>query len=74
MESAAFASRHGALVSKAEEALRRLTPPADARPARLHAAMRHSLDAGGKRLRVPHRGMQPGRAGVRRRRDRKSVV
>lgn len=51
MESAAFASRHGALVSMAEEALHRLTPPADARPARLHAAMRHSLDAGGKRLR-----------------------
>ena len=34
-----------------EEALDRLVPPADARPATLHAAMRHSLFAGGKRLR-----------------------
>lgn len=34
-----------------EAALDRLVPPADARPAPLHAAMRHSLFAGGKRLR-----------------------
>ena len=34
-----------------EDALDRLVPPADTRPARLHAAMRHSLFAGGKRLR-----------------------
>jgi geranylgeranyl diphosphate synthase, type II len=34
-----------------ESALDRLVPPADARPAPLHAAMRHSLFAGGKRLR-----------------------
>ena len=32
-------------------ALERLLPPADERPARLHAAMRYSLLAGGKRLR-----------------------
>lgn len=35
----------------AEAALERLVPPADARPAPLHAAMRHSLFAGGKRIR-----------------------
>ena len=34
-----------------EEALDRLVLPADTRPAALHAAMRHSLFAGGKRLR-----------------------
>ena len=34
-----------------ESELARLVPPADARPAPLHAAMRHSLFAGGKRLR-----------------------
>ncbi len=34
-----------------ETELDRLVPPADARPAPLHAAMRHSLFAGGKRLR-----------------------
>lgn len=51
MEDAAFESRHRALLTKAEAALRRLTPAAETRPARLHAAMRHSLDAGGKRLR-----------------------
>ncbi len=34
-----------------EAALDRLVPPASARPASLHAAMRHSLFAGGKRLR-----------------------
>ena len=34
-----------------ETALDRLVPPADTRPASLHAAMRHSLFAGGKRLR-----------------------
>lgn len=51
MDSGGFELRLRALTTKAEEALRRLTPRADARPARLHAAMRHSLDAGGKRLR-----------------------
>lgn len=34
-----------------ETALDRLVPPTDTRPASLHAAMRHSLFAGGKRLR-----------------------
>ncbi|MGD9782223.1 MAG: polyprenyl synthetase family protein [Kiritimatiellia bacterium] len=34
-----------------ETALDRLVPPAETRPAPLHAAMRHSLFAGGKRLR-----------------------
>lgn len=34
-----------------EAALDRLAPPATTRPAALHAAMRHSLFAGGKRLR-----------------------
>lgn len=34
-----------------ESALDRLVPPASTRPAPLHAAMRHSLFAGGKRLR-----------------------
>jgi geranylgeranyl diphosphate synthase type II len=34
-----------------ETVLDRLVPPADTRPAALHAAMRHSLFAGGKRLR-----------------------
>ncbi|HOE00949.1 MAG TPA: polyprenyl synthetase family protein [Kiritimatiellia bacterium] len=34
-----------------EDALRRLVPPADTRPATLHAAIHHSLFAGGKRLR-----------------------
>ena len=34
-----------------EAAMDRLVPPASARPASLHAAMRHSLFAGGKRLR-----------------------
>ncbi len=34
-----------------EESLDRLVPPATTRPATLHAAMRHSLFAGGKRIR-----------------------
>lgn len=34
-----------------EAALDRLVPPADASPARLHEALRYSLEAGGKRLR-----------------------
>ena len=34
-----------------EAELDRRVPPADTRPATLHAAMRHSLFAGGKRLR-----------------------
>ena len=34
-----------------EQALQTHLPPADTPPARLHAAMRYSLEAGGKRLR-----------------------
>lgn len=44
---AAFA-RH---VARVEEGLARHVPPAGTRPGRLHAAMRYSLEAGGKRLR-----------------------
>ena len=51
MDASLFQSRHEALIQQAETALRRLTPPATTRPARLHEAMRHSLEAGGKRLR-----------------------
>ena len=51
MDGARFESLHVGLIGEVETALRALTPPADARPARLHAAMRHSLEAGGKRLR-----------------------
>lgn len=36
---------------RVDAALDRLVPPKDAPPATLHAAMRHSLFAGGKRLR-----------------------
>ncbi len=39
------------LVTRVEEGLERLVPTADTRPARLHSAMRYSLEAGGKRLR-----------------------
>lgn len=50
-----FSTKLNALVARTETALDRLVPalPADAPagPARLHAAMRHSLQAGGKRLR-----------------------
>ncbi len=38
-------------VARVEQGLDRHLPPADTRPARLHAAMRYSLEAGGKRLR-----------------------
>ena len=51
MDASLFQSRHEALIQQAESALRRLTPSAETRPARLHAAMRYSLEAGGKRLR-----------------------
>ena len=40
-----------ASVARVEAGLDRHLPPADARPARLHAAMRYSLMGGGKRLR-----------------------
>lgn len=51
MDASLFQSRHEALIQQAEVSLRRLTPPATARPGRLHGAMRYSLEAGGKRLR-----------------------
>jgi geranylgeranyl pyrophosphate synthase len=46
-----FKGKLSALQREIEDALRRLVPPAETRPARLHAAMRYSLEAGGKRLR-----------------------
>lgn len=36
---------------RVELGIDRLLPPADARPGRLHAAMRYSMEAGGKRIR-----------------------
>ena len=48
MDFAATLQRH---VAHAEAGLDRYLPPADARPARLHTAMRYSLLGGGKRLR-----------------------
>jgi len=44
-------AEHTRLVALAEQAVDELTPRATERPARLHAAMRHALGAGGKRLR-----------------------
>jgi geranylgeranyl diphosphate synthase, type II len=38
-------------VTRTEDGINRFVPRADTRPARLHAAMRYSLEAGGKRLR-----------------------
>jgi geranylgeranyl pyrophosphate synthase len=51
MDSARFQSLNATYLEKAEAALRTLTPSANTRPARLHEAMRYSLEAGGKRLR-----------------------
>ncbi|MEY2879122.1 MAG: hypothetical protein RLZZ15_1502 [Verrucomicrobiota bacterium] len=48
MEFAAAFSRH---VARVERGLDQFLPAADARPVRLHTAMRYSLEAGGKRLR-----------------------
>jgi len=48
MDVAAYLAERSALV---DAALERALPPADAPPARLHAAMRHLLFPGGKRLR-----------------------
>lgn len=44
-------AEHTRLLALAEQAIREHTPAATTRPARLHAAMRHALEAGGKRLR-----------------------
>jgi len=46
-----FDSQFEAYRQRVERGLDDLVPPAGARPARLHAAMRYSLQAGGKRLR-----------------------
>lgn len=46
-----FTTKFNDAVARVEEGLRRHVPAADTRPARLHAAMRYSLEAGGKRLR-----------------------
>ncbi len=51
MDASVFQSQHECLIQAAEQALRELTPPAETRPTRLHAAMRYSLEASGKRLR-----------------------
>ena len=48
MDFAAELKRH---VARVERGLDHFVPPAATRPARLHTAMRYSLEAGGKRLR-----------------------
>ncbi len=48
MDFATELKRH---VARVERGLDRFVPPAATRPARLHTAMRYSLEAGGKRLR-----------------------
>ena len=46
-----FSARLADHVARVERGIDRLLPPADTPPARLHQAMRYSLQAGGKRLR-----------------------
>ena len=46
-----FASELKRHVARVERGIDRFVPSADTRPARLHTAMRYSLEAGGKRLR-----------------------
>jgi geranylgeranyl pyrophosphate synthase len=46
-----FDGRMKAFASRVEDGIDRLLPAADARPARLHAAMRYAMQPGGKRLR-----------------------
>lgn len=46
-----FNAQFQAYVERAERGIDQYAPPADTRPARLHEAMRYSLQAGGKRLR-----------------------
>ncbi|MFT3831417.1 MAG: polyprenyl synthetase family protein [Opitutaceae bacterium] len=46
-----FAAHFSQLRLEAEQALDRFVPAAQTRPARLHTAMRYSLEAGGKRIR-----------------------
>jgi farnesyl diphosphate synthase len=47
-----FADRVGGYLERVEHALDERLPAADARPARLHAAMRYALLGGGKRIRA----------------------
>ena len=49
--SVEFKARLADQVARVERAIDRLLPPVDTPPARLHQAMRYSLQAGGKRLR-----------------------
>lgn len=46
-----FAAKFAELTARAERGIDRLLPPASDIPARLHEAMRYSMQAGGKRLR-----------------------
>ena len=46
-----FSTQFNAFVAQTEQALDKLLPAASTRPARIHEAMRYSLQAGGKRLR-----------------------
>ncbi|GAB1488021.1 polyprenyl synthetase family protein [Opitutaceae bacterium] len=46
-----FSNKFSAIVARVEAGIDTHLPPADARPARIHTAMRYSLQAGGKRLR-----------------------
>lgn len=46
-----FNAQFQSYVERTERGLDQLLPPADTRPARLHEAMRYTLQAGGKRLR-----------------------
>lgn len=46
-----FPAEHQRLIARVERGLNLHLPPAETRPARLHTAMRYSLEAGGKRLR-----------------------
>src|SRR5689334_2074615 len=46
-----FPAEHQRHIARVERGLNLHLPPAQTRPARLHTAMRYSLEAGGKRLR-----------------------
>jgi geranylgeranyl pyrophosphate synthase len=46
-----FSTKFNAHLRRIESGLGTWLPPADARPGRIHAAMRYSVEAGGKRIR-----------------------
>ncbi|MGY8694291.1 MAG: polyprenyl synthetase family protein, partial [Verrucomicrobiia bacterium] len=46
-----FKEKLSTYVAETEQAFETLLPPEDARPSRIHQAMRYSLSAGGKRIR-----------------------